>query len=262
MNSLGSFFDRYAIMARQRPALLMLLPALVGAIVLFPSLRSWWATLLAVTSACGVSLALSEFAQSKGKALEPGLIKLWDGLPSVAMLRHRDTRLDTHTKARYKGFLEKAVPGLAFPDEASEKANPVGADQVYESATKWLLTQTRDKKVYSLLFEWNISYGFRRNMLGLRAYGTFLSVITLIVTLLWNILHFIRTESNRRHIVGWNGICLRGDLVLDNCCEARLGRVRRQWVCSRIIIGLRQTDQRREPEADQQEGRRPRIEGR
>jgi len=45
-----------------------------------------------------------------------------------------------------------------------------------------LLTQTRDKRTYSLLFEWNISYGFRRNMFGLRRFGILVSTVTLAVT--------------------------------------------------------------------------------
>jgi hypothetical protein len=55
-------------------------------VVLLPSLQSWWAILLTVTGTCGVSIALAEFAQGKGKALEPKLISFWDQLPSVSML--------------------------------------------------------------------------------------------------------------------------------------------------------------------------------
>ena len=59
-------------------------------------------------------------------------------------------------------------PKLALPTVAAEANNPAGSDSVYMSATKWLLSQTRDTKVYSLLFQQNINYGYRRNMLGLR----------------------------------------------------------------------------------------------
>src|ERR1700738_5332216 len=112
MSLVDFLFDRYTLLARQRPALLMLFPVLVAVVVIFPALRTWWATLLAVTGTCGVAVALAEFAQGKGKAIEPMLISRWDGLPSVAMLRHRDDRLDRTTKARYKTFLEKNVSGL------------------------------------------------------------------------------------------------------------------------------------------------------
>jgi hypothetical protein len=196
-------FDRYSIMAQQRPALLMLFPALVGAVVMLPSLQSWWATLLAVTGTCGVSMALAEFAQGKGKALEPGLIKRWGKLPSVAMLRHSDSRLDPYTKQRYKDFLQGAVPGLVFPDAAEEAADPPSADDAYQSATRWLLAQTRDKRAYSLLFEWNIRYGFRRNMLGVHRLGALVSGITLIVTIADNAMTVVRgSQVNGTLVIG------------------------------------------------------------
>jgi hypothetical protein len=176
--------DRYSVMAQQRPALLMLFPALISAVVLLPSLQSWWAILLAVTGTCGVSIALAEFAQGKGKALESSLISFWDQLPSVSMLRHRDSRLDTQTKCRYKVFLASNVPGLIFPDTAAEAANPAMADGVYQSATNWLLARTRDKRIFRLLFEKNISYGFRRNMLGLRRLGVAVSLAALVGTII------------------------------------------------------------------------------
>jgi hypothetical protein len=184
VNLRDAIFDRYSIMARQRPALLMLFPALVGMVVMLPSLQSWWATLLAVTGTCGVSMALAEFAQEKGKALERMLISRWDKLPSVAMLRHRDIRLDSHTKCRYKVFLAAHIPGLIFPDTAAEAANPAAADDAYQSATNWLLARTRDKKMFGLLFEQNISYGFRRNMLGLRLFGVGISLAVLAATII------------------------------------------------------------------------------
>ena len=184
MSLSDAIFDRYSIMARQRPALLMLFPGLVGTVVMLPSLQSWWATLLAVTGTCGVSMALTELAQGKGKALEPGLISLWDKLPSVAMLRHRDSRLDSHTKCRYKAFLAANVPGLIFPDAAAEAASPAIADDAYQSATTWLLARTRDRKIFGLLFEKNISYGFRRNMLGLLRLGVGVSLAALAATVI------------------------------------------------------------------------------
>src|SRR5580658_465705 len=180
MALVDAFLDRYTLLARQRPALLMLFPLLVAAVVIFPALQSWWATLLAVTGTCGVAVALAEFAQAKGKAAEPRLLQLWDGLPSVAMLRYRDTRLDPITKARYKTFLQGHVPDLHFPDETSERKNPTGADITYHSATRWLLAQTRDKKTFGLLFQQNISYGFRRNCYGLRWYGAVASIVALL----------------------------------------------------------------------------------
>jgi hypothetical protein len=184
MSPLDFVFDRYTLLARQRPALLMLFPVLVAAVVIFPALQTWWATLLAVSGTCGVAVALAEFAQGKGKAIEPLLIARWDGLPSVSMLRHRDDRLDRTTKARYKSLLESNISGLRFPDPSAEENNPLEADDIYQSATRWLLSHTREKGVFALLFQQNISYGFRRNMLGLRPFGIRIAIAALLATVI------------------------------------------------------------------------------
>jgi hypothetical protein len=155
---------------------------LVAAVVIFPALQTWWATLLAVSGTCGVAVALAEFAQGKGKATEPLLIARWDGLPSVAMLRYRDDRLDRTTKARYKRLLEANISGLRFPDPSVEENNPLEADDIYQSATPWLLSHTRDKRVFALLFQQNISYGFRRNMFGLRPFAIGIAIAALLAT--------------------------------------------------------------------------------
>ena len=111
---------------------------------------------------------MAQLGRDRGKALEPVLYQLWDGKPSVAMLRHRDRRLPMATKSRYRDFLQRAVPGLRLASVDDEKKHPEQADDGYEGATSWLLAQTRDRDEFGLLFEENISYGFRRNMWGLR----------------------------------------------------------------------------------------------
>ncbi len=177
---IGGLPDQYTIMARMRPALLMVFPALVAAVALLPGLHAWWSAVLSLCAACGVAAALGEFAQGHGKRLEPRLTQSWDGLPSVTMLRHRDQRLDPATKVRYRRFLTGAIGGdLAFPDDVAEAADPADADNQYMTATRWLLARTRDRKTFNLLFQQNVSYGFRRNLLGLRLYGLAVAVMAL-----------------------------------------------------------------------------------
>jgi hypothetical protein len=114
---------------------------------------------------------LSQIARDRGKQKEPELYAAWGGKPSVALLRHRDRRIDPQTKARYCAFLKTKLPQLVLPTEAEETGNPDQADAAYESVTAWLLTQTRDTKIFNLLFRENISYGFRRNLWGLKPIG-------------------------------------------------------------------------------------------
>jgi hypothetical protein len=96
------------------------------------------------------------------QTIEPQLFTAWDGMPSTAMLRHRDTRLPAPLKARYKACLRHHLPDLTFPSPEEEIRDPIAADAIYEAAGAWLLAQTRDTKRFGLLFEENVNFGFRR----------------------------------------------------------------------------------------------------
>src|SRR6516164_1456109 len=170
-SAIAQLLDPYSRQARLQPALVVVVPAAVLIVVWFPALWSVWGLVLTVASSCGVTLLLSQIARDRGKRLEPELYTSWGGKPSVALLRHADERIDDNTKARYRAFLASRLPDLKLPSPAEEEADPARADRAYESVTAWLLTQTRDTKTFGLLFRENISYGFRRNLWGLKPIG-------------------------------------------------------------------------------------------
>jgi len=167
----GQVLDPYARQARLAPALIVLLPAILLIMVWFPASWTLWGVIISVACSCGLVLLLSQIARDRGKQREPELYAAWGGKPSVALLRHRDERINDNTKSRYLSFLKSKLPALIVPTPEEERANPKAADSAYESVTAWLLTQTRDTKKFSLLFRENISYGFRRNLWGLKALG-------------------------------------------------------------------------------------------
>src|SRR5229473_2779149 len=165
------FLDPYSRQARLAPALVVIVPVVLLVMVWFPASWSVWGALVSVACSCGLMFLLSQIARDRGKQKEPDLYAGWGGKPSVALLRHRDRRIDPQTKARYCGFLKSKLPQLVLPTEAEEETDPARADAAYVSVTAWLLTQTRDTKVFNLLFRENISYGFRRNLWGLKPIG-------------------------------------------------------------------------------------------
>ena len=138
---------------------------------LVPSALDDARSVASVASSFGLALLLAQVARDRGKRLEPALYDTWGGKPSVALLRHRDTRIDEHTKSRYREFLKGQLPQLKLATIEEEGANPEAADNAYQSVTAWLLTQTRDTKRFSILFRENISFGFRRNLWGLKPVG-------------------------------------------------------------------------------------------
>jgi hypothetical protein len=181
---MGKFFNRYSLIARIYPALLALGPALCSALVLFPRLTSnirlGAASTLAV--ACMFYL-LASLARSRGKSLEQKLIGLWGGWPTTLVLRHRDTTIDPITKGRYHQALSGM--GVDLPTEAEEIAAPIDADHAYRSATKRLI-ELRRGRTFQMVEDENASYGFRRNLLGLKSVAISVAALAAIATgLVW-----------------------------------------------------------------------------
>jgi hypothetical protein len=171
MNPILDLFDNYGRQARLFPGLLTIFPPLLAALAWFPELvtSSIGATLFTLGSSCGLLYALSSLARSRGKAIEPHLLKSWGGWPTTILLRH-SSKLDPHTRSRYHQFFVKNIPGLKIPTAAEEAADPAKTDAVYDSAVKWLKEKTRGEE-FALVEKENIQYGFRRNLLGMRFLG-------------------------------------------------------------------------------------------
>jgi hypothetical protein len=87
--------------------------------------------------------------------------------------------------------LESSVPSLKFPTEKEEREDPIGADIIYASAIKWLKEQARGRD-FPLVERENAQYGFRRNLLGLKAFGIFICMTTLFSSLF--IIHVTHPE--------------------------------------------------------------------
>lgn len=167
MPSFDSLFDTYSLRARYLPALITTLPVVIVLALLFPQLYTTLNGAFTSVGGAAVSLfVLAHVIRSRGRKLENLLYQEWDGVPTTAWLRHRDGRLDSHTKQRYHAFLAANVPNLAMPSGQEEASNPAVADAHYGSAVKWLLEHTRNAKSYPLVFEENVAYGFRRNMVA------------------------------------------------------------------------------------------------
>jgi len=169
--------DRYARSARLYPLLLVIAPVVIFVVVVakleLSGLKTIWVGLAAV----GGTYWLTQLARDPGKNLEGKLWTSWGGTPSIAILRHCDSRIDTITKARYHTRLVELVPDTIAPTPDSEREDPVTANTCYTAWSNHLRNSTRDQKRFHLLFDELVSYGYRRNLLGLRPYGLFSSIL-------------------------------------------------------------------------------------
>ena len=168
--------DRYGFQARLRPALLSLFPVFITVAVWAPALYQTAVSLVGLAVACGLTVASAHVARKLGRSIEDRLVKEWGGLPTTLWLRQADRHLEAETKRRYHHFLEQNVPGWTVPTRADEAADQDKADRQYGSAVRWLLEYTRDTKQFQLVFAELISYGFRRNALGLRPFAIILAL--------------------------------------------------------------------------------------
>lgn len=178
---LSGYFDEYSLNARVRPSLLALLPPVFSLYLLFPSLYKEAVGMVGLVCVFGLITALSHFIRYRGKASERYLYAVWGGRPTTMMLRQSSVMIDRLTKQRYYAFFEKNIDRWATPSCELEKANPGEADIYYESAIKWLLEKTRDTKTYRLVFNENMSYGFRRNCYAIKWHAITLSVISFLL---------------------------------------------------------------------------------
>ena len=181
LSDIGKLFDSYNRVARLYPAAIVLAPVLWLTPIFVPgfSLDVPKGVIAVLAVACALYF-LSSLARSRGKAMEDSLLKEWGGWPSTAFLRHRDGSVDNITKARYHAALSNLCEGLAFPSAQQEIAESEAADQVYRSATRRLIETRRDAK-YTLLHYENASYGFRRNLLGLKTMAVLIGILSLVV---------------------------------------------------------------------------------
>lgn len=180
----GKFLDPYDRPARLYPGLIVVAPIAVLIVCLYGTKYMVLSSLLSILGFSGVAYMLGSIARDAGKKTEEKLFIKWGGKPTTLMLRHSDKRIDAITKARIHQLLSKAID-QPFPVNTEELAAPERADDFYRAGTVWLINNTRDTKAFPLVFKENVAYGFRRNMLGLKPIGIFVSLITVI----WALVH-------------------------------------------------------------------------
>jgi hypothetical protein len=178
MMQLPNVFDSYSRRARLFPALVAGGSLVVAAFVLAP-LKDMGLPQLGAGVFSGVLVyLLADIARRRGKQLEDGLYASWGGKPSTTMLRHGDRLVDAGSKASYLKFVSGQL-GATPPTEKDEAADLAKCDGHYERCGNWLRENTRDTKKFKLLFDENVAYGYRRNLLGLKWPGFIIDVLLL-----------------------------------------------------------------------------------
>lgn len=77
------------------------------------------------------------------------------------------------------------MKGTKAPSPEEEVADSLKADQVYAAWSSYLRINTRDVKKFPLVFNENVSYGYRRNVCGFRRVGIIVSALSSLVNVVW-----------------------------------------------------------------------------
>lgn len=174
--------DKYSRNARIYPMIILLLP-----IVLLGLIYSWeYQSILQALTTLGVTAALTylfaNLGRDLGKKKEAELWEKWGGMPSAQLFSFQNNVIDRFTKQKYHSKMLQLSP--VSKEYNFEKDEYKALEDVYISWTKFLISKTRDTKKYALLFNELISYGFRRNLWGLKK----LSLISLTILIISNYL--------------------------------------------------------------------------
>jgi hypothetical protein len=200
--TLNLITDAYERKARLYPALVLVVPVVATVVAIVAAKLSALQSVAATLAGCGGAFLLSQLARDAGKNGEQALFARWGGMPSVAIFRHRDTRIDAITKARYHKKLTSVVTGTKVPSAAQEQADPTSADQTYTAWSTYLRTHTRDTKKYPLVFHELVNYGYRRNVWGLRSIGIVTSALSCAIAGTWCYLQYHAGGGISEELVG------------------------------------------------------------
>ncbi|TRX66403.1 hypothetical protein [Carboxylicivirga sp. M1479] len=172
--------DKYSLHARIYPVVIFLLPIVILGITYSIKYEEYFQILTTLGVSSALVYMMSNIGRDKGKKKENKLWQGWGGMPTIQLLHFRDNTIDDITKRKYHNKLLKFDP-IEKEDVDFENTSLVNLSEIYQSWTKFLISQTRDTKKYALLFKENMSYGFRRNLWGLKTISLIFISIALLI---------------------------------------------------------------------------------
>lgn len=165
------YFDAYTVRARIVPALIAGLPCLAFLFVTVPWDSFGLSNALILTMCFVLLYAFADLARSRGRKVEAKL-----NTRQTPHLWHRaDRQIPQISKDNYRSFIAGVLNHPA-PTEHDELNDPARADDFYLSAGNWLRDATRDSAKFKILYGELLTYGFRRNLLGLKPIALVLNV--------------------------------------------------------------------------------------
>lgn len=168
------WMDDYDRTARLVPGLLVVLPIAIVLIGLGVRENPLSATLSVVAVTVGAPLVLAKHVRRRGRKLEKRLIAEWGGLPTTRLLvPEPDGSIGALRQQRRRNV--ERISGIRLPSEG--KLSSLESEE-FEAAIRTLRAKTADRVAFPQVYAENKSYGFERNLKGVRAEGLVVSAIS------------------------------------------------------------------------------------
>ncbi|MGV9653389.1 hypothetical protein [Streptomyces sp. NPDC003554] len=139
-------------------------------------------SVVAALSLAGGPVALAEIVRHQGRKAQETLWASWGGSPTIQKLRLRQEGQNSLQREMWRKAVS-SVTGIALPSLRSENRDPARTDEAIEVAVGQLRNLTRNAEKFPLVRAENRSYGFQRNVYGIRwiaraiAFGVGLGVL-------------------------------------------------------------------------------------
>jgi hypothetical protein len=159
--------DTYEINARVLPSMLIVIPISLLIVQLgwkhqnYLEMIGWGAGIEIV-----FAIMVSKIGHAMGVRKESKLIKIWGGLPTHVWLRKTDKTHSEQQKSAWRRSVS-ALSGLDV-EKAVQADGDEEADRVISDAIMTCRNKIRGTEGSELLHKQNISYGFSRNLAGLK----------------------------------------------------------------------------------------------
>lgn len=164
-----ALFGSYQLRARVEPLLLVAFPVAVLAYVL--GAPDDLIGRVGVTVATfGVATLLTLLARDRGRRIEADLWDGWGGPPTTTMMLST-SGAPSPNLAAHRRHVRRLLPDVEPLTDERDRADPTGSRRTIEQYVTHLRERTRDRQRFPIVFDANVGYGFRRNVLGLRPVG-------------------------------------------------------------------------------------------
>ena len=124
-----------------------------------------------------LSFLASQLGADFGKRLEKQLWRKWNGPPTTRFLRHDNDEFNLITRQRIHQKL--CSFDLRIPSREDQRRDLGLADAHWQACAEFLISRTRDRRRYPLVFQGLVGYGFQRNLFGLKQFGLPISICCL-----------------------------------------------------------------------------------